>query len=643
MTESTTPVTEPAAAPVPLPVGSPSPGTDFTPTWRRAGPLLLLILVVALPLVIALGALHRSTWYPMGDDAQTELRVRDVGTAHPPLTGLGGRIGDFGPDTGSHPGPISFWSMAVFYRLAGSSPFALQLAVGALNVIASGLLVWMARRRGGDAAMVGMAAVLLILSTAYGMRALTTPWNPYLPILWWVVAVVAAWSLLCGDLPMAPIAVFAASFCIQTHVSYLGLGGVVLLVSAVSCGWWLRVRHDDQRQFRAGVGWVAVGAVAGVVLWFPPIAEQITGSQGHNLSIIFDHFRSPPESPVGLRMGASFVLASMNPWSLLTKPVIDGGSFLGGPLGPGLVLVTVWAGAAGAAWRLRHPTLLRLHALLACLVAVGVLSAGRIFGPPFIYLALWGWGICALVVYVVAWSLGALARRWLAAVGPARPRSSLAPFALSVGLVLVVALAVREGADANTTEVFQPELSVRAAGLMPDAVRALATAPVRGAGPDGHYLVTWTDPWYGGAGGFTLFNELDRAGFRVGSTIDLRYAVTRHRVLRPGEATAEVHLATGPDVDVWRRRAGAHLLASYDPAGAAGRAEYRRLKGQVLAELRAVGATDAIATLERDPFGLVNPLVPSKVLSPAGQAQVRRMIELGQPAAVFVAPLPPAR
>jgi len=37
-----------------------------------------LVVLLAIPLVIALAALRQPRWYPLMDMAQTELRVRDV-------------------------------------------------------------------------------------------------------------------------------------------------------------------------------------------------------------------------------------------------------------------------------------------------------------------------------------------------------------------------------------------------------------------------------------------------------------------------------------------------------------------------------------------------------------------------------------
>ena len=48
--------------------------------------------MLVLPLFVAVIGFHKPTWTPVLDLAQTEMRVRDVGTSHTPLIGLPGRI-----------------------------------------------------------------------------------------------------------------------------------------------------------------------------------------------------------------------------------------------------------------------------------------------------------------------------------------------------------------------------------------------------------------------------------------------------------------------------------------------------------------------------------------------------------------------
>ena len=193
-----------------------------------------LLFVLAFPLLVALVELRRPHWYPLLDMAQTEIRVRDV-TAHTPLIGLAGRIGPFGPNGGSHPGPLSFYALWPVWKLFGGSSYGLFASTVVLDIVAMGLSLWMALRRGGRTLLIAIAAVLAVLTRAYGAFLLTLPWNPYLPVLWWFVFLLAVWSVLADDLAMLPVAVIAGSMCMQTHISYLGLiGGLAAFTVAVA-------------------------------------------------------------------------------------------------------------------------------------------------------------------------------------------------------------------------------------------------------------------------------------------------------------------------------------------------------------------------------------------------------------------------
>ena len=108
----------------------------------------LIAAIVASPLLLAAVLLATRPWAPVLDMAMTELRVRDVGSRHTPLIGLPGRIGNF-PDQGSHPGPLSFYLLAPFYRLTGSTAWGLELGSVAINTAAVALFVWIGHRRAG--------------------------------------------------------------------------------------------------------------------------------------------------------------------------------------------------------------------------------------------------------------------------------------------------------------------------------------------------------------------------------------------------------------------------------------------------------------------------------------------------------------
>src|SRR5262245_14815870 len=180
--------------------------------WAVVGGLTLVVAVI--PLATALVALRSPRWYPVLDLAQTEMRVRDVGTGHIPLVGLAGRMEGYGRQA-SHPGPLSFYTLWPAYRLAGGTAFGLQLATVVSNVAAVAGALWIAQRRRGPVLALAVAAALAVLLRGAGVTLFVEAWNPYLPVLWWIVFLLAVWSVLCADLVLLPVAVFAGSYCMQ--------------------------------------------------------------------------------------------------------------------------------------------------------------------------------------------------------------------------------------------------------------------------------------------------------------------------------------------------------------------------------------------------------------------------------------------
>ena len=590
--------------------------------------LAVLVVLAAVPLAVALGVLHDPRWYPTVDDAQTELRVRDVGTADSPLIGLGGRIDVFGPNQGSHPGPLSFWTLALPYRLFGATSWALRVATALLHLTAMGLAMWLAARRGGLVPLVGVGLVAVTLAQAFGPYALTTPWNPYLPILWWLTFLLAVWSVLCGDLRVLPVAVFAGSLCTQTHISYLGLVGGLAGLSAVAVVAHLVARRREPRGLRRDVRSVALGAAVGTVLWLPPLYEQLTRVRGGNLGRVYNHLAHPEEEPVGLSWGVDLLLANLNVVHLVSEPVIDERSFLGGPTLPGRLLVVAWLVAALVSWRRSYPAVLRLHALVAAALVLGVVSMGRVFGPPWAYLALWGWGICALVLIAVGWTAWALAAELLP--GPAR--RGFAVLGTAALAAMALGMVARFAVDAAHVQLVQPVVSESSAALVPQTIRALEEGTAPGGGRDGRYLVTAQDPGEGRDN--VLINELDREGFEVGGPQFLRVSLTWHRVLAPEEATAQLHVAVGADIATWEARPGYRRIATWDPAREAERAEYDRLRLTIAGDLEARGRLDLIPSIEMDPATVRE----GGGLSEELLADLDRVVEIGAPVAVLAGP-----
>ena len=593
-----------------------------------------LLVVLTTPLAVALAVLHGTHWYPVLDFAWTEMRVRDVFSSHPPLIGLTGRIGQLGSQ-GSHPGPLSFYALWPFYELFGAASFALEAAAVCLNVLAMGAALWIAHRRGGIRLVLAVAAVLAVLTRALGTTILTQPWNPYMPVLWFFVFILAVWSVACDDFPMLPVAALAGSFCAQTHVPYLGTT-VALGVGVLG---YASIRTYRRRRNRAAVrrfaGWVMISAAIAVLVWIPPVVDQLTSSPG-NLSVLYDYFRNPPESPVGLRDGIDVLLVHLNPWTLVTQDLASRQLLTGqteaatGSTLPGIGLLVVWVGSVFAAWRLRNRSLLRLDAVLGASLVLALISISRIFGLVWFYLVLWAWVLTALLVLAVGWTAAALVMRRVRS--PHRWAAAGATALVAATVVFATLFTI----DASSAEVQAPRLSRTLSAIVPPTTRALARGSMEGTGRNGRYLVTWFDPVNIHAPGFGFMNELERAGYDVKALKPFGPAVTKHRTIRPEQATALVHLSVGgEDIRAWRAKPGVVEVAYHDPRNRAERARYARLRSEVIAELNATGRTDLVPSVDGNVFGAsVNPRVPERARERLGE-----MADLGLPTAVFVGPV----
>jgi hypothetical protein len=597
-----------------------------------------LTAVVMVPLVVALAALRTPRWYPLLDFAWTEMRVRDVGTAQTPLVGLFGRLSSNG-NPGSHPGPISFWSLAPFHRLLGGSAWGLMVGVVVLNATAVGLTIWAALRRGGAVVALGFAAGLAALMHLYGTHVLTEPWNPYMPVMWWMLTLVGLWAVLCDDLPMLPVTVVAASFALQTHISYAVLVAGLTALAVVAGVRRFRALGDDPAGRRRLVRWSAVAAGLGVVLWTPTLVDQITGDPG-NLSVVVEHFRHPEDETIGVAAGVELLFVQLNPWRLLTGQFAVSGSVV-----PGVALVAAWAASVVGCRRLpasvaARSTVLRLHLVVGAALALALVSVTRILGFVWFYLALWVWAITTLAVIATVWSavLAVQHRRGTTgAPAPATtPRARFAHPGVAVLAAGLVAWTAWFALDAANAEPIQPNYSAILAEFTEAVTAAIDAGEVPGGGADGSYLVTWGDEVNLGSVGFGLANELEREGYDVGVAPPYSAGARSHRVMEEADATAEIHVSFGPDIAVWDAREDAERLAWVDPRTDEERADDAAVRRRVVAGLEDAGLDDLVDLVDTAPFRLyLHEDLPDELVEPVGDS-----IETGAPAAVYVAPAP---
>jgi hypothetical protein len=594
-----------------------------------AGLIVLVTVGLAVPLLVAVIALTQRRWYPVLDLAMTEFRIRDVGSRQTPLIGLPGRIGEF-PDQGSHPGPINFWLLAPGYRLFGSSAWAMEASTAVLQTLWIGLALWIGHRRAGRTGVIVVALVVALLIRGYGLSVLTQPWNPYLPLIAWVVILLATWSVVSGDHAMLiPLAV-AASFAAQTHIPYLvmagGLGaGAAVLVTVR----WIRERRSGEVEGLPRV--LLITAAVFAMLSLPMLADQVRRTPG-NITRLLDHFGNPPEEAIGFVRGFELLLQHLNVFRAVgtmftgTGGLVDLGQLDGATWIPGALVLSMWVAAvigarelAGRALAARTDVqaLLHLHLVTGAVLVLSWFSMSRIFGTTWFYLTLWAWAIMLLVVVATVWT----AVLWFNATDIATGHRALVAVTGAIALCTAATSVAAVGTD-------HPE------EYLGETLGAVVEATADALDPDGTYVVFWTDAHSFGSQGFGLVNELERQGFDVGVYEAWRVPVTGQRVLTANEADTEIIWATGSFVDVWRADDRVTEIAAVEPRTPAELEEFAMLRTELIADLIATGLDDLVPLVDNNLFGV---RIDGRISSAALEAS-KRLLDLDQNAAVFIGP-----
>ena len=603
-------------------------GGDAGPDRRRTALTVAAVTgVIAVPIVIATVAVRTPHWYPLVDMAQIEMRVRDVGTSHPPLVGPIGRF--FGLDTqGAHPGPISFWLLAPVYRLLGSTAWGLQVSAATLNVAALAVTVWGGHRRWGLRGGLLVAAGLALAMRMYGTAILVYPWNPYTCVLFWTLFLVCVWGVLCGDLALLPVAVVAGTVCAQTHMAYVGLvAGVGIPVVVALVVLYRRARGDAAARRRL-VRWTVASAALAALLWAPVFVEELGGDPG-NISIVVDSFRHPVDQSVGPATAWRLLTEHLDVVRLLAGDRIEEGPYPSAVTGAAVVLA--WAVAAAVALRRRVRTLVELHVVVAAALVVGFASISRILGVPWFYLTLWAYGTAALTLIAIVATVADVVQGMIASRRDRTrfDRFAWVPMATLGAAVLVPTVLIARSAPA--TEDADARVSRQLGHVVQPTVDAIEDGTVPG-GEDATLLMTWDDVNNLGGQGFGLMLELERRGYDARAPENMRLSVRDHRVVRPADADAQIHLAAGvPSIEEARAHAGAREIAYFDPRTDRQIERYDRLRVAVVARLEEDGLDDLVPLVDDNLFLLGNDdRLPEDLVRP-----VYIMGSLPQPVGVF--------
>lgn len=378
------------------------------------GRLVAAMFVIAL-LIAPLSAFVRLApdWAPANDPALMGLRALDVGTSRTPVSGQPSDSRLYAEDLPivTHPGPLHFYLLALPMRLLGAATGMLVVSV----LITGGSLVlaaWAVFRQLGPPGA-GLAVVVLSAITfTTGAASLVYPVSSSISGYPLLCSMVLLWCLLCGDLPLLPLATAVVSFTAQQHLAVGPTIAVALvLVGPLAC-WWRGGWHDRGSARRWVVGSVAVAGV----LWAPVLVQQLAGERG-NLTTLAHFVVADGRPAVGFGYALRQVAHTLGLPPLLGRQAVTGLTMLA-PVG-----ALTWVSAAAAVlltvvtgWRCRRsdPRRAVLSAMaLVVLVAALVNGASVPDGGEAVKIAFyhWAWPLILFVALSIGMALGSLAGR----------------------------------------------------------------------------------------------------------------------------------------------------------------------------------------------------------------------------------------
>lgn len=581
----------------------------------------LATLVVMVPAFAALGvALAGEQWYPAGDMAQAELHMRGF-FAHPPLVGAAGRIVSDTGVQGSHPGPSLWVALLPVYVLGGRSSGALMAAVVSVHLAAVAASLGLAWRRGGRLLVWAVGVALILLMRSAGPDFIIEPWNPWLAVLPFAVFVLlvaevvqpTSQSWLDRRHYIFAGAILVGSHCIQCHAGYVVIvaAGLLLALGAIVCSPVPGARLSGFGRALGG------GAVAGFIIWLPPILDQLRRRPG-NLEILWQHFGSPSEPAMPLSQAIREIATQVNvlgPW--LTGPGSGSPSLTWARYLGCAALIALWAWSWMVSRRRQWFDLNVMLTVSASLIVVGALAISRIFGPFFEYTIRWMW------VLVILSMVGCLvvAARVLGAHIDHRYRKNLQVVGGLMTLAVIVASSLQL---ANRLNLPGPTDS-KITGALHSQLKEVLD-------PSHRYLIRFYDPYTLNATGFGLTLALERSGFDVGVDPVFAAAALPHRTRVSSDSDEILWVVVGPAISRAAKDANLRQVALFDPRTPTEQANGNGLLESIAIGLRNANREDLLPSLETPGASLLfaEPPLPVDIAE-----LVRQLILLGQPVGVF--------
>ncbi|WP_426573499.1 hypothetical protein [Aquihabitans sp. McL0605] len=439
-----------------------------------------LVLAIALALVAPFAASvinsARVDWTPSNDEALIALRVHEVFSAHPPLTGQPSTASHYVKDDPPprHPGPIEFYLLAPTVKLLGSD-LGMPIGVGIINAGSVLIAAWVVFRRGG--VMAGLLGSVVISSLAWseGPALLTDPISSNAGGIPMLALAALAWAIVDGDIRLLPLTALVLAYVAQQHLAVLGVAlgislyiGLGVLLSVVAWLRWRRTRAgtdpptdpvdaaiagvpettapvvDDSVPDPVGpLPWILGAVGVSLVAWLPVLIDQLWGSG--NISRMGRFAQSSEREVQGFWSGVHQGLRALGAPPLVLRTRLSGVDMFA-PLskaaiaGSLLVIVALVAIAVLDRRRNRSRATLAVTALVTALIgAYNGTNVPASLEAQRINFYRWMFVTSVLAWIALLWALGS----WLARRRAVAERSpQLRPIVAGVALVAIALIPV---------------------------------------------------------------------------------------------------------------------------------------------------------------------------------------------------------
>jgi hypothetical protein len=321
-----------------------------------------------------------------GDQALISLDTFDV--LH-----LDQAVGNYSRMGWAHPGPAWLVLMAPLFWAFGSGGEALVAASMIVHGVAAALVV-VAAGTGSRWQRPLMAAVVLLYALRMPSVDFVGVWNPFALLLPTMLLLLVAARACAGSVPAFATSLVVGSFLVQTHVGTVPLVAATGLTMVVPLG-VRAVRRRLPLPDRAGWIRTALAAAVAVLMWVPPVWQQLSAAPGKgNLGMLARDLLNGDPTAVTPTWREAFSATGQ----LLGAPVY------GWPAEPALIKATVLTVAVVAAVVVQllgsvavavvgRRTGVRTAAWLGTVSAVatvaGLVSVHNVSGLLMNYLVLW--------------------------------------------------------------------------------------------------------------------------------------------------------------------------------------------------------------------------------------------------------------